>query len=160
MKYIIAILLVLVSSVGYAADDNKYLHSNVPHAISGGITDDANQEFKFLRTDTNGYLKATLGTALNNANDSIAVYPPAPSMYHIATASSFQIKSAAGYLFSMVINTGSAGSATIYDNTACSTTTIAVVNTAAQVNLNYNGLFNTGLCITTTGVADITVVWK
>ena len=118
------------------------------------------------RCDANGNLKVTLGTAISSGVDSITVYPPTPSYTNITTDTGTQIKSTAGYLFSVVVNTaGASTTATIYDNTACSGAIIGIVSTGAQTFLNYGPgvYFSSGLCITTsngTPDADITVVWK
>lgn len=75
------------------------------------------------------------------------------------------VKSGAGTLASITINTKGASSntLTVYDNTAGSGTKIATIDTtAAQVTLNFNVAFGTGLTIvsaTGTG-ADYTVAYR
>lgn len=128
------------------------------------------------KIDTNGSLYVNPG-ALSSTTDSVEVkqatasnllvtaYPPDPSYSHISTNTSTQVKSAAGYLMGISINTAgaSANTITLYDNTSCATTVIGVIDGTVIGNVDLHGLkFATGLCITTaTGTApDLTVVYK
>jgi hypothetical protein len=81
---------------------------------------------------------------------------------HINSNTTTTLKSAAGLLHSICINTkGVTGNiATVYDNTAGSGTVLAVIDTTAQVQtLLYDIQFSIGLTIVTaTGTAaDLTV---
>lgn len=117
-----------------------------------------------VHVDTAGSVYVNPG-ALSYTTDTVTIYTPDPSYTHISTNTSTQVKTGAGYLFGISINTAGASSnvATIYDNTSCATTVIAVIDTTAIGNVDYKGLkFATGICITTaTGTAaDLTVVYK
>jgi hypothetical protein len=83
------------------------------------------------------------------------------SYNHISTATTTTVKSGAGTLHNIVINTkGIAGIATVYDNTTATAPVIAVIDVTIQpIDLNYDIKFNTGLTIVTTGstAPDITV---
>ncbi|HEV3262053.1 MAG TPA: hypothetical protein VG013_34700 [Gemmataceae bacterium] len=81
---------------------------------------------------------------------------------HISTLTTTVVKSGAGYLHSIAINTkGASGNvATVYDNTTGSGTVIAVIDPTANLQtLLYDVQFSTGLTIVTaTGTAaDLTV---
>lgn len=87
------------------------------------------------------------------------------SFHHIASNSTTTVKSGAGVLKRVTVNTiGSASNTcTIYDNTAGSGTIIAVIDpTQAQRTFEYDLVFSTGLTIVTaTGTAaDLTVVYQ
>lgn len=88
------------------------------------------------------------------------------SYSHITAAATTAIKSGAGLLHSLTINTKSvAGTATVYDSTTASGTVIAVIDTTlAQDTLLYDVKFLTGLTIATAdgGVthADLTVSYR
>jgi bifunctional ADP-heptose synthase (sugar kinase/adenylyltransferase) len=81
---------------------------------------------------------------------------------NISTATTTVVDSGAGTLDRIIINTTTASTITVYDNTAASGTKIATI--AASVpngtNLVYNLKFNTGLTIVTAGASDITVVYN
>jgi hypothetical protein len=86
------------------------------------------------------------------------------SYAHITTATNTPIKSASGNLHVVVVNTP-AGIVTIKDTTAadCSGgTTVAVTGTLATIGqtISYDIQTNSGLCITTSGAADLTVAWR
>ncbi len=117
-----------------------------------------------VKIDANGSLYVNPG-ALAYTTDTITVYPPDPSYSHISTNTSTQVKSAAGYLMGISVNTAgaSANTITLYNNTSCATTVIGVIDGTIAGNIDLHGLkFATGLCITTaTGTApDLTVVYK
>ncbi|MES0168255.1 hypothetical protein NKJ87_20070 [Mesorhizobium sp. M0027] len=78
---------------------------------------------------------------------------------HISTATTTTIKSGKGLLSKIVIGTGAAGTATIYDNTTGTGTVIGVIDCAAQRTIMLDVTFATGLTIVTTGTADITVAY-
>lgn len=168
MKRVLFLLcLLLLPSLSIAADPkndgvspNNFAQS---YSLNVCLTDDANLADRFVRCDTNGYIKVTLGTAISNAIDSIAVYPPNPSYANITTNTNTQIKSAAGYVFNITINTAGTGStAILYNNTSCAAPAIGTFTTTAQSNITINGYYPTGLCITTAGsaAADLTIWWK
>lgn len=128
-----------------------------------GVSDDANKTPGMLRLDPNLYLKVTLGTALVEGTDSISVYPPRSVYTNITTNTNTQIKSSAGFIFSISVNTaGTASTATLYDNTSCANPSMGIFTTTAQAILPIQGYYPAGLCITTAGAAaaDITVRWK
>lgn len=80
---------------------------------------------------------------------------------NIATNTTTTVKSGAGVLHTLVINTrGGTSSATVYDNTAGSGTKIATIDTTLSTTaFVYDVAFTTGLTIVTAGVsaADLTV---
>ena len=71
------------------------------------------------------------------------------------------VKSGAGHLRSITINTTAAGTITVYDNTAASGTVIAVIQASVSPQtLEYNVTFGTGLTIVTAAASDITVGYR
>jgi len=115
--------------------------------------------------DLSGNERVTLGTAIAAAIDSITTYPFGHSYTHISTSTTTVVKSGAGVLHNISINTlGTvASTTTIYDNTAGSGTVIGVIN-----SLTLSGAFildiafSTGLTIVTTGTVapDVTVSYR
>lgn len=84
---------------------------------------------------------------------------------HIATNTTTVVKSGAGVLHSIVINTkgGVGNTITVYNNTAGSGTILAIIDSTASVGtLLYDLQFSVGLTIVTaTGTApDITVTFQ
>lgn len=85
------------------------------------------------------------------------------SYANITTATTTTVKSGAGVLDKIVVNSAGSGSTiTIYDNTAGSGTKIGTATGAAQTTLTYNVHFSTGLTIVTASgsAADITVSYR
>lgn len=80
---------------------------------------------------------------------------------NIATATTTTVKSGAGYLVRITVNTTAAGAITVYDNTAASGTKIATLPSNAVVGTyEYGGRFSTGLTIVTAAASDITVTYQ
>lgn len=80
---------------------------------------------------------------------------------NITTATTTTVKSGAGFLHAITINTTAAGTITIYDNTAGSGTKIGIIKASVvEQTLTYNVSFTTGLTIVTAAASDITVSWR
>jgi hypothetical protein len=83
---------------------------------------------------------------------------------NITTATTTTVKSGSGFLYSIVLNKGTAtDTVTLYDNTAGSGTKIGtIVFPTAQpcTAIWYSLEFTTGLTIVTSGSDDITVVYR
>lgn len=115
--------------------------------------------------DLSGNQRVTMGTALSQAIDSILIYPFGHSYTHISTAATTTIKSGAGTLHIITVNSlGTvASTTTIYDNTAGSGTVIGVINTLTLSGpFTFDIAFATGLTLVTTGTVapDITVSYR
>ena len=74
---------------------------------------------------------------------------------HITSATTTVLSTVACELDAVRINNAGAGTATIYDGT----NVIAVLNTANGSGVTYGVFCAKGLSVTTSGNADITVVW-
>lgn len=84
---------------------------------------------------------------------------------NITSNTSTQVKTGSGFFHAFIVSTkGATGNtATVFDNSACSGTKIATIDTTASgATYIYDVQFNTGLCITTaTGTAgDFTVSFR
>lgn len=111
-------------------------------------------------------LPAGAATAANQAtaNTSLATIAAANSYAHIATSTTTLVKSGAGTLHTVCVNTlGTVASAATVDDALTATTpTIAVIDTltGGAVCRIYDVNFATGLTIVTTGAPDITVSYR
>ena len=78
---------------------------------------------------------------------------------HISTATTTLVKTGAGVLHNIVINTTSAGAITVYDGIDNTGAVIGIIAASAPVgsNFKYGVGFKTGLTIVTAGASDITV---
>lgn len=78
---------------------------------------------------------------------------------NIASAVTTVIKSGAGTLKSITINTTAAGTITIYDNTSAAGNKIATIAASPAIGsvFHYDVKFDVGLTIVTAGASDITV---
>ena len=83
------------------------------------------------------------------------------SYTNITTATTTVIKTGAGWLHTLTINTTSAGAITIYDNTAASGAKIGtLVLSAGVATYTFDVAFATGLTIVTAGASDLTIAWQ
>lgn len=80
----------------------------------------------------------------------------------ITTNTTTTVKSGAGVLYAIIVNTTAAGTITVYDNTAASGTKIATLKSSIGEGVySYMGAaFGTGLTIVTAASSDITVLWN
>lgn len=120
-----------------------------------------------LQLDASGNTKVYLATKLDNTNDSVTNYPFGHLYQNITTATTTTVKSGAGVLHRLVVNTPVAsGTITLYDNTSGSGTKIGTVTLPSTLLNNgpmvaqYECAFVTGLTIVTTGTCDITVTYR
>lgn len=81
---------------------------------------------------------------------------------NISTGTTTTVKSGAGVLHSITINTTAAATITIYDNTAGSGTKIGTIAASPAIGSTflYDCAFATGLTIVTAGASDITVNFR
>src|SRR5262245_1014847 len=99
------------------------------------------------------------GRTVNN-NGFAAPVSEAHSFSNITSATTTAVKSGAGVLRRLTINTTAAGAITIYDNTAASGTKIATLPSSAVVgSYEYGIKFTTGLTIVTAAASDVTVAY-
>ena len=109
---------------------------------------------------------ASVPVVLASNHSDIVTKKSASSYAHLNSTGTTTIKSGAGILRRVVINTkgGAFNTFTVYDNTSGSGTVIAAIDTANGVsgNFEYNVAFSTGLTVVgATGTsADITVIYE
>lgn len=83
------------------------------------------------------------------------------SYTYISTATTTTVKSGAGFLHTITVNGGTAGTIIIYDNTAGSGTVIASFDSTNALNTyQFNVTFGTGLTIVTSAATKITVSYR
>ena len=79
---------------------------------------------------------------------------------NISTATTTTVKSGAGHLHSIVVNTTAIGAITVYDNTAGSGTKIATLKASVvEGTYLYDVQFATGLTVVTAAASDVTVTF-
>jgi len=109
---------------------------------------------------------ASVPVVLASNHSNIVTKKSASSYAHLNSTGTTTIKSGAGILRRVVVNTNGSGSNTftIYDNTSGSGTVIAAIDTVNGVSghFEYNVAFSTGLTVVdATGTsADITVIYE
>jgi hypothetical protein len=79
---------------------------------------------------------------------------------HLNAAGSTLLKTGQCRLESLSVNTGAAGSLTIYDGTDGTGAVVAVVDTTTAKSLNPAWMAHVGLYVTQVGAADLTLVWR
>ncbi len=83
------------------------------------------------------------------------------SYSNITTATTTTVKSGAGFIHAITVNTTAAGTITIYDNTAGSGTKIATLKASVgEQTFFYNAAFGTGLTLVTAAASDVTVSYR
>lgn len=117
--------------------------------------------------DLSGNQRTTLGTLIagEDLTNNVIRTEQHGTYAHISTATTTTVKSGAGFLYNVSVNSlGTvASTCTVYDNTAGSGTVIGVINTLALSGTFLNNLtFSTGLTLVTTGTVapDITVSYR
>lgn len=141
--------------------------------ISGSATTVANASGGTNPLLTAGYIyngttwdrrRGILGAVSSAGVGVVAVEETGRPFSHISTNTTTTIKSGAGFLHSLVINTrGLTNTATIYDNTAGSGTVVAAIDTTLSTTaFVYDIAFSTGLTIVTAGgtAADLTISYR
>lgn len=126
-------------------------------------TTDRTQKTQLTNGTIDGAIKAS-STPPALTDTSLVVTNSPFSYTNITTAVTTTIKSGAGMLHTITINTTANGTLTVYDNTAGSGTIIALVspvNGMAPSCLIYDLQFNTGLTVVSSSAnPDFTVTWK
>jgi hypothetical protein len=90
--------------------------------------------------------------------------PPIVRDYHkflnITTATTTVVKTTGGGLYGIVVNGGTLGSITLYDNTEASGTLIGTIaSPVAGMVLPYNAKLDNGLTIVTAAATNLTVCY-
>lgn len=95
--------------------------------------------------------------------------PPNASYTYINTATTTTIKGGSGFLLSITVNGGTAGTVSLYDiaGNGCTGTpasgkfaTIEAIGATNPTTLTYNLATKAGLCIVTAAASDVTVTWQ
>lgn len=152
----LAVQLMLPDSVSTPS----YAASNAD-AVASGSTNTRPQTvslgFIYNGTTFDRTRSSTVGTGILQVSEE-------HSFSNISTNATTTVKSGAGILHSLVINTrGATTTATVYDNTAGSGTKIGTIDTTlSTTSFTYDLKFSTGLTIVTAGTtpADITVTYR
>ena len=83
------------------------------------------------------------------------------SYNNITTDTDTQVKSSPGVIAGVLVNGGTMGQITVYDNTSCSTTTVATIASPYAGQVIPLGIYaSTGICVTTADNTNITVIYK
>ena len=121
---------------------------------------DNNSTTEALQADNTGNIKQTLGTTLDDVNDSITTYPKCS---YVNLSASALVKTGAGQVYGIVINSHTSGTLKLWDNTAgsgtvlCNTMTFAVGERFIPL---LGATFGTGLYATIGGTADVTILYR
>jgi hypothetical protein len=114
--------------------------------------------------DNNGYETQTLGTKIAGEDLTNDVMKVRDAATYTNISASALIKTGAGVLKGIVVNSHSSGTLKLWDNTSAATTVIFNTITFAAgsgIVLNLPAVeFSTGLYATIGGTADITLLWK
>lgn len=134
---------------------NAKYHASAPTYSDGDLGD--------LQLDANGNLKTTLATTIageDTVNDVLKI-EQRNSFTNITSATTTVVKSGAGFLHAITVNTTAAGAITIYNNTSATGTKIATIKASvAEQTFTYNVSCSTGLTIVTAAASDITVSYR
>lgn len=116
------------------------------------------------KADANGYLKVSLGSLIEGENQTFHVMETADTANYTNLSASALVKTGAGYVYGVIVNSNTAGTLKLWDNTSAATTVLVNTYTfaAGSSNIVFPAAlkFNTGLYATIGGTADITIAWK
>lgn len=113
-----------------------------------------------LQVDNKGNLKSTLSVALDDTNDSITNYPKCS---YVNLSASALVKTGAGQIYGVIINSHTSGTLKLWDNTAASSTVLCntITFAAGERFIPLLGAtFGTGLYATIGGTADLTILYR
>lgn len=116
-----------------------------------------------LQIDASANLKVTLATLIagEDLTNNVQKVEQRFSYATITTGTTTTIKSGAGFLHTMIVNGGTTGTITIYDNTAASGTKIADFDTTnALATYTFDVSFATGLTIVTSAATKLTISYR
>lgn len=116
-----------------------------------------------LQLDPSANLKTSLATLIagEDLTNNVLKVETRFSYATISTAATTTVKSGAGFLHRIIITGGTAGTITVYDNTAGSGTQIADFDTTNTMNsYEFNVAFSTGLTIITGAATKVTVAYR
>lgn len=116
--------------------------------------------FGLVQGATNWERSRSIAASFGSSVGVTAIEAAGSPYARIASATTTTVKSGAGILHRIVVNTLAAGSITVYDNTTGSGTIIAVINSGVERDVEYDLAFATGLTIVTSAAADLTVVFR
>ncbi len=103
------------------------------------------------------------GQSQNPVSDIMGAHVVSPTglFNNIKTGTTTTVKSGAGILHKIVVNTTAAGAITVYNNTAGSGATIATLKASiVEGTYEYDLAFTVGLTIVTAAASDITVTYR
>jgi hypothetical protein len=107
-----------------------------------------------------GNVKTTLATTLDDTNDSITVYPKCS---YVNLSASALVKTGAGQVYGVIVNSHTSGTLKLWDNTSAATTVLCntITFAAGERWIPLFGMtFGTGLYATIAGTADITIAYR
>lgn len=110
--------------------------------------------------DLSGNMFATLGTTLDEVNDSITTYDKCS---YVNLSASALVKTGAGQVYGVIINSHTAGTLKLWDNTSAATTVLCNTMTFAvgeRFIPLYGMTFGTGLYATISGTLDCTLAYR
>jgi len=150
------------------------IDTKTPNLVSGRVPVDGSSVTQpisavSLPLPTGAATEATVAGLLTNTQlraSAVETTKKTSSFSHITTNTTTTVKSGAGVLRRIVINTrgGVLNTFTIYDNTSGSGTVIAVIDTVNGVSgqFEYGVSFSTGLTVVLAGgtAADITIIYE
>lgn len=87
-------------------------------------------------------------------------FSPGNNFKNIATATTTLVKTGAGNIHLVNINTAATGSVTVYDGLTAAGTKVATIDSATPGPHQFDVRFTTGLTVVTVGSIDITVSYQ
>lgn len=148
-------------SANASGDNGMHLLSVRQDTLASSTTTDG--DYQDVKSDSIGAVygrEVYASTAEDNAVGVLKVEERF-SYSNITSATTTTVKSGAGFLHCITVNTTAAGAITVYDNTAGSGTKIGTLKSSIAENTYYFDVsFGTGLTIVTAAASDITVSYR
>jgi hypothetical protein len=122
-------------------------------------------QFAREQLDVNANAKVTLATQIAGedlTNDVQKVEQRFSYYHHVGTAGAVigTVKSGAGFLHSVIINSVGTSALTVYDSVGTSATVIGIPSGTVEGGKTYDVSFSTGLTVGGTSATDVTVSYR
>ena len=130
------------------------VYNSTPATRASGVINNITE------VDSVGNAKATLATTLDDVNDSITTYPKCS---YVNMSASTLVKTGAGQVYGVIVNSHSSGTLKLWDNSAGSGTVLCNTMTfaAGERWIPLFGMtFGTGCYATVGGTADLTIAYR
>lgn len=116
---------------------------------------------KIFDDDTNTLMVATTLPQKIAGEDLVNDVQKVEQRFQYANLTAAAVKTGAGVLHAIVVNSTAAGTISVFDNSAASGTTIATLKASiGEASYRFDAAFATGLTVVLAGASNVTIVYR